>query len=199
MLLVTGGDTDRWVEEQFDLGCYDDQGGVTGEERRMEGGIEGRMEVKETDILSDDDEYCKSVRASSAEPSLLEERMEGATLEERSQDQDRGVEEEEEEGKKDERRQNGAVEEERRSSHGILQEDEGGERGELQVDSDSPVPPPSRSPALPVKLTPLRKQWAAEGVAGKQCSVERVAERDHCDVIWVRREDYANGGNNDIF
>ncbi|XP_031664690.1 T-lymphoma invasion and metastasis-inducing protein 1 [Oncorhynchus kisutch] len=190
-LLATGGDTDRWVEEQFDLGCYDDQGGVTGE-RRMEGGIEGRMEVKETDILSDDDEYCKSVRASSTEPSLLEERMEGATLEERSQDQDRGVDEEEEEGKKE-------VEEERRSSQGIPQEDEWGERGESQVDSVSPAPPPSRSSAPPVKLTPLRKQWAAEGVAGKQCSVEGVAKRDHCDVIWVRREDYANGGNNDVF
>uniref|UniRef100_A0A6Q2ZB44 TIAM Rac1 associated GEF 1a n=1 Tax=Esox lucius TaxID=8010 RepID=A0A6Q2ZB44_ESOLU len=45
------GDTDRWVEEQFELGRYDDQGGMTGE-------------VKETDILSDDDEYCQSVRAS---------------------------------------------------------------------------------------------------------------------------------------
>ncbi|CAB1333313.1 unnamed protein product [Coregonus sp. 'balchen'] len=220
-LLATGGDTDRWVEEQFDLDCYVDQGGVTGEERRMEGrmegGMEGRMEggmeVKETDILSDDDEYCKSVRASSAEPSLLEERKEGVVEEEdeeeeRSQDQDRGVEEEEEdvEGKKDERRQNGELEEERRSSQGVLQEDEGGERSKVQVDSDSPskdnaspVPPTSRSPAPPVKLTPLRKQWATEGVAGKQCSVEGVAEKDHCDVIWVRREDYANGGNNDIF
>ncbi|XP_045063885.1 rho guanine nucleotide exchange factor TIAM1 [Coregonus clupeaformis] len=222
-LLATGGDTDRWVEEQFDLDCYVDQGGVTGEERRMEGrmegGMEGRMEggmeVKETDILSDDDEYCKSVRASSAEPSLLEERsqdqvrgVEEDEEEERSQDQDRGIEEEEEdvEGKKDERRQNGELKEERRSSQGVLQEDEGGERGKVRVDSDSPskdnaspVPPTSRSPAPPVKLTPLRKQWATEGVAGKQCSVEGVAEKDHCDVIWVRREDYANGGNNDIF
>uniref|UniRef100_A0A7N8XYX2 TIAM Rac1 associated GEF 1a n=1 Tax=Mastacembelus armatus TaxID=205130 RepID=A0A7N8XYX2_9TELE len=40
-------DTERWVEEQFDLGCYEDQGeGVDVEQ------------VKETDILSDDDEYC---------------------------------------------------------------------------------------------------------------------------------------------
>uniref|UniRef100_A0A8C4HJA0 T-lymphoma invasion and metastasis-inducing protein 1 n=1 Tax=Dicentrarchus labrax TaxID=13489 RepID=A0A8C4HJA0_DICLA len=49
-----GEDTDRWVEEQFDLGCYEDQG---------EGIDVGQ--VKETDILSDDDEYCKSVRAAS--------------------------------------------------------------------------------------------------------------------------------------
>ncbi|KAG9351760.1 hypothetical protein JZ751_023011 [Albula glossodonta] len=47
------GDTDRWVEEQFDLGRYDDQ-----------------EDVKETDILSDDDEYCESVRGPSTEPSL---------------------------------------------------------------------------------------------------------------------------------
>ncbi|XP_042343021.1 rho guanine nucleotide exchange factor TIAM1 [Plectropomus leopardus] len=44
-----GGDTDRWVEEQFDLEEYEDQ-----------------EEVKETDILSDeDDEFCQTPRASS--------------------------------------------------------------------------------------------------------------------------------------
>ncbi|KAG5844617.1 hypothetical protein ANANG_G00164390 [Anguilla anguilla] len=50
---AAGGDTDRWVEEQFDLGRYDDQD-----------------DVKETDILSDDDEYCESLRGPSAEPGL---------------------------------------------------------------------------------------------------------------------------------
>uniref|UniRef100_A0A8D0ADZ0 TIAM Rac1 associated GEF 1 n=1 Tax=Sander lucioperca TaxID=283035 RepID=A0A8D0ADZ0_SANLU len=64
-----GEDTDRWVEEQFDLGCYEDQG---------EGIDMGK--VKETDILSDDDEYCKSVRAASAEPADLEGRMGGLDL-----------------------------------------------------------------------------------------------------------------------
>ncbi|XP_063059378.1 rho guanine nucleotide exchange factor TIAM1 isoform X2 [Engraulis encrasicolus] len=43
-------DTDRWVEQQFDLGTYNNS------------------QVKETDILSDDDEYCESVRGPSAEP-----------------------------------------------------------------------------------------------------------------------------------
>ncbi|XP_026196658.1 T-lymphoma invasion and metastasis-inducing protein 1 isoform X3 [Anabas testudineus] len=48
------GDTDRWVEEQFDLEEYEDQD-----------------EVKETDILSDDDEdFCKTPRAASAEADL---------------------------------------------------------------------------------------------------------------------------------
>ncbi|XP_033834219.1 rho guanine nucleotide exchange factor TIAM1 isoform X1 [Periophthalmus magnuspinnatus] len=56
-----GEDTDRWVEEQFNLGSYEEQAAVT--------------QVKETDILSDDDEYCKSVRAASTEPTDLEAKM----------------------------------------------------------------------------------------------------------------------------
>lgn len=49
------GDTDRWVEEQFDLEEYEDQ-----------------EEMKETDILSDDDdeEFCRTPRAPSAETDL---------------------------------------------------------------------------------------------------------------------------------
>ncbi|XP_034459426.1 T-lymphoma invasion and metastasis-inducing protein 1 isoform X2 [Hippoglossus hippoglossus] len=47
------GDTDRWVEEQFDLEEYEDQ-----------------EEVKETDILSDDDEFCQTPGAPSAEADL---------------------------------------------------------------------------------------------------------------------------------
>uniref|UniRef100_A0A3Q2P2Y7 TIAM Rac1 associated GEF 1 n=1 Tax=Fundulus heteroclitus TaxID=8078 RepID=A0A3Q2P2Y7_FUNHE len=48
------GDTDRWVEEQFDLEEYEDQ-----------------EEMKETDILSDDeDEFCQTPRALSVEADL---------------------------------------------------------------------------------------------------------------------------------
>ncbi|CAB1426727.1 unnamed protein product [Pleuronectes platessa] len=47
------GDTDRWVEEQFDLEEYEDQ-----------------EEVKETDILSDDDELGQTPGAPSAEADL---------------------------------------------------------------------------------------------------------------------------------
>lgn len=48
------GDTDRWVEEQFDLEEYEDQ-----------------EEVKETDILSDDDdEFCRTPRAPSTKGDL---------------------------------------------------------------------------------------------------------------------------------
>ncbi|XP_062242214.1 rho guanine nucleotide exchange factor TIAM1 isoform X1 [Platichthys flesus] len=47
------GDTDRWVEEQFDLEEYEDQ-----------------EEVKETDILSDDDELGQTAGAPSTEADL---------------------------------------------------------------------------------------------------------------------------------
>ncbi|XP_043927344.1 rho guanine nucleotide exchange factor TIAM1 isoform X2 [Protopterus annectens] len=54
------GDTDRWVEEQFDLAQYEQQD-----------------DVKETDILSDDDEYCESLKGSSLE---LEDQLEGISV-----------------------------------------------------------------------------------------------------------------------
>ncbi|XP_034721494.1 T-lymphoma invasion and metastasis-inducing protein 1 isoform X2 [Etheostoma cragini] len=47
------GDTDRWVEEQFDLEEYEDP-----------------EEVKETDILSDEDEFCQTPGALAAEADL---------------------------------------------------------------------------------------------------------------------------------
>ncbi|XP_026134553.1 T-lymphoma invasion and metastasis-inducing protein 1-like [Carassius auratus] len=50
--VVPAGDTDRWVEEQFDLQRYEEQ------------------DVKETDILSDDDEFCQSALSPSTEPDL---------------------------------------------------------------------------------------------------------------------------------
>ncbi|KAM3874739.1 rho guanine nucleotide exchange factor TIAM1-like [Diretmus argenteus] len=48
------GDTDRWVEEQFDLEEYED-----------------REEVKETDILSDDDDLCQTPKGPSTEANLV--------------------------------------------------------------------------------------------------------------------------------
>uniref|UniRef100_A0A8K9WXL2 TIAM Rac1 associated GEF 1b n=1 Tax=Oncorhynchus mykiss TaxID=8022 RepID=A0A8K9WXL2_ONCMY len=47
---VQAGDTDRWVEEQIDLEHYEAQG-----------------DVKETEILSGDDDFCLSVRGPSTE------------------------------------------------------------------------------------------------------------------------------------
>uniref|UniRef100_A0A8C1U2Y9 TIAM Rac1 associated GEF 1a n=1 Tax=Cyprinus carpio TaxID=7962 RepID=A0A8C1U2Y9_CYPCA len=117
-------DTDRWVEDQFDLQHYENQD-----------------DVKETDILSDDDEYCQSVRGPSSDPSL-EESLEALSVE---GDEDKGLNE--------------------------LSEDK---------------PPKSHTP---LKLTLLRKQCAVEGVA---------SERD-CEVIWVRRDDFKNSCNSDIF
>ncbi|XP_043106600.1 rho guanine nucleotide exchange factor TIAM1 isoform X2 [Puntigrus tetrazona] len=117
-------DTDRWVEDQFDLQNYENQD-----------------DVKETDILSDDDEYCQSVRGPSSEPSL-EESLEALSVE---GDEDQGL--------------------------SGLSDDK---------------PPKSHAP---LKLTLLRKQCAVEGV---------TSERD-CEVIWVRRDDFKNGCNSDIF
>lgn len=117
-------DTDRWVEDQFDLQIYENQD-----------------DVKETDILSDDDEYCQSVRGPSSDPSL-EESFEALSVE---GDEDKGL--------------NGLSEDKSKKSH------------------------------APLKLTLLRKQCAVEGVS---------SERD-CEVIWVRRDDFKNSCNSDIF
>uniref|UniRef100_A0A8C9F5P6 DH domain-containing protein n=1 Tax=Pavo cristatus TaxID=9049 RepID=A0A8C9F5P6_PAVCR len=57
-----GGDTDRWVEEQFDLAQYEEQ-----------------EDIKETDILSDDDEYCEAMRGAVADRDL-QERLQAASI-----------------------------------------------------------------------------------------------------------------------
>ncbi|NWX92422.1 TIAM1 protein, partial [Nothoprocta pentlandii] len=58
-----GGDTDRWVEEQFDLAQYEEQ-----------------EDIKETDILSDDDEYCEAMRGAAVAERELRERLRAASL-----------------------------------------------------------------------------------------------------------------------
>ncbi|XP_012636378.2 rho guanine nucleotide exchange factor TIAM1 isoform X1 [Microcebus murinus] len=60
-----GGDTDRWVEEQFDLAQYEEQD-----------------DIKETDILSDDDEFCESVKGGSVDTDL-QERLQAASISQR--------------------------------------------------------------------------------------------------------------------
>uniref|UniRef100_A0A8C8Z7T0 TIAM Rac1 associated GEF 1 n=1 Tax=Prolemur simus TaxID=1328070 RepID=A0A8C8Z7T0_PROSS len=60
-----GGDTDRWVEEQFDLAQYEEQD-----------------DIKETDILSDDDEFCESVKGTSVDTDL-QERLQAASISQR--------------------------------------------------------------------------------------------------------------------
>ncbi|XP_026227108.1 T-lymphoma invasion and metastasis-inducing protein 1-like isoform X2 [Anabas testudineus] len=156
-----GQDTDRWVEEQFDLGCYEDRG---------EGIDIG--EVKETDILSDDDEYCKSVRAASAEPSELEGKMEGLNLQ--------GAE-------RRSHNVNGRVESRSDTMHGVMQNqvNYGDDSGSVESFT-SCVVSLSRCATPTVKLAPL-----------KQCAVEG-ATKDHED-IWVRRDDFANGCKSDVF
>ncbi|KAK5917905.1 hypothetical protein CgunFtcFv8_002715 [Champsocephalus gunnari] len=155
-----GEDTDRWVEEQFDLGCYEVQG-----------------MVKETDILSDDDEYCKSVRAASAEPADLEGKMERLELQG---------------GEMTSHNLNRRVETGSEVMLSVMQEEEV-ERIKLcdnsgSVDSFSSCGVSiSRCSTPGLTLAPL-----------KQCSVEGASNKDH-DVIWVRRDDFGNGCNGDVF
>ncbi|XP_038201299.1 T-lymphoma invasion and metastasis-inducing protein 1 [Arvicola amphibius] len=61
-----GGDTDRWVEEQFDLAQYEEQD-----------------DIKETDILSDDDEFCESEKGAS-EDTDLQEQLQAASISQRA-------------------------------------------------------------------------------------------------------------------
>lgn len=156
---IQGEDTDRWVEEQFDLRCYEEQG---------EGVDMGQ--VKETDILSDDDEYCKSVRAASAEPGDLDGRMERLDV--------RG-------GEPGMHKVNG-------------QGEAGGDAAEevdhniAAGDSDSGVAFSSCGASLSRCATPTIKRAAM-----KQCAAEEVTNKD-CDVIWVRRDDF-NSCNSDVF
>ena len=158
-----GEDTDRWVEEQFDLGCYEDQG---------EGIDVGQ--VKETDILSDDDEYCKSVRAASSESVDLQGKMDRLDL--------HG-------GEARSHNLNGRVE---TGTEGIMQHEEvdrmkrSDDSGSVDSYTSCGVPL-SRCATPTLKLAPL-----------KQCAVEGAANKDH-DVIWVRRDDFTNGCNSDVF
>ncbi|XP_025057124.1 T-lymphoma invasion and metastasis-inducing protein 1 [Alligator sinensis] len=59
---ATSGDTDRWVEEQFDLAQYEEQ-----------------EDIKETDILSDDDDYCEAVKGAVVDKEL-QERLQAASI-----------------------------------------------------------------------------------------------------------------------
>ena len=161
-----GEDTDRWVEEQFDLGRYEDQGeGV------------GVGQVKETDILSDDDEYCKSVRAASAEPTDLEGKVEGIDLEG---------------GETGGRSPKGQVETRSEVMQSVTREDKvdrikhGDGSGSVDSFTSCSVSL-SRSVTPSLKLAPL-----------KQCAVEGATSNDH-NVVWVRREDFAKGCNSDVF
>ncbi|XP_022537150.2 rho guanine nucleotide exchange factor TIAM1 isoform X1 [Astyanax mexicanus] len=119
-------DTDRWVEEQFDLRLYDRQ-----------------TDVKETDILSDDDEYCESVKGSLTEPSL-EESFEALIAEAEEDGNGEVAQEEVEEGVKEE-------------IGGLNQSSE--DKLALKL--------PEKSHG-PLRLTPLRKQCAVEGAAAER-------------------------------
>lgn len=149
--VLTGGDTDRWVEEQFDLEQYEDPD-----------------DVKETDILSDDDDddgLCQGVRGMAAE-ARLEGSMAALDLEEDTLGEKPQMEgEEEEEGKQ-------------RSSEAATAatEAEEEEAGDLK---------PHRAPG-PFRLSHLGKQCAMS-----VASVDEQPPSSQDEVIWVRRDDQA--------
>ncbi|KAM6984184.1 rho guanine nucleotide exchange factor TIAM1 isoform 1-T2 [Tautogolabrus adspersus] len=151
-----GEDTDRWVEEQFDLACYEDQG------ERIDVG-----QLKETDILSDDDEYCKSVRAAALEPLDLQGKMRGLNV-------------------------NGGVETDSDVMQCRMQE---GEVNQIKHSNDTGSVDSFTSCGVSlahcetqtIKFAPL-----------KQCAVDGATNKDH-NEIWVRREDFGNGCNRDVF
>ncbi|KAJ8391472.1 hypothetical protein AAFF_G00089460 [Aldrovandia affinis] len=117
---VLAGDTDRWVEEQFDLDRYEDQ-----------------EEVKETDILSDDEDFCDSAKGPSEEEPELEAPVRALSLEGR-------VEEGDGEG----------------DGQG---EGDGSGQGETSEDTESRTSPgDTHAPRAP----PLTKQRAVSGLNG---------------------------------
>lgn len=161
-----GEDTDRWVEEQFDLHHYEDQG---------EGIDVGQ--VKETDILSDDDEYCKSVRAASAEPAQLDGKMEELSIQD-AEYRIRKLNRQLQAGR--EVRQTATREEEADSINVAPHSD--------SVDSFS-------SCGLSVSHCATSNIKRAQL---KQCAVEGATNKDR-NVIWVRRDDFANACKSDVF
>eukprot|EP00063_Salmo_salar_P096072 XP_014070907.1 PREDICTED: T-lymphoma invasion and metastasis-inducing protein 1-like [Salmo salar] len=68
---VQAGDTDRWVEEQFDLERYEEE-----QEAQKETEVKGGGDVKQTEILSGDEDFCLSVNGPSTE-SLSNTDLEG--------------------------------------------------------------------------------------------------------------------------
>ncbi|MEQ2163091.1 hypothetical protein GOODEAATRI_026667, partial [Goodea atripinnis] len=136
-------DTDRWVEEQFNLGRYEDQ---------CEG-IDDRQ-VKETDILSDDDEYCDSVRSLPAEPDSLEAGVEGLSLHSKEVNLNRKME-----------------------SKSEIDRSVKVDRTKQRDDSDS-FTSCNLSVSRCSKLTPLKQQCAVEGATSNDHNVIWVRRDD---------------------
>lgn len=158
-----GEDTDRWVEEQFDLRRFEDHGqGIDMEH------------VKETDILSDDDEYCKSVRAASAELGDLDRKMGELGLNSRNA-----------------------------SSHSLNRQLEAGpvvRRGETQEEEVNRIKLVGQSDSVSSCGVTLSHCPVSTITLGplQQCAVEGATNKDQ-DAIWVRRDNFTNGCNSDIF
>ncbi|XP_036392299.1 T-lymphoma invasion and metastasis-inducing protein 1-like isoform X1 [Megalops cyprinoides] len=167
------GDTDRWVEEQFDLDQYEDQ-----------------EEVKETDILSDDeDDFCESAKGSLEEPELeeseLEEPVSALSLEGEAQAEEGGQGEGSVEGEEEGADKSGGAGNDKGDGNG---DDEGAGEGEISENKQSQSSEDTRA----VKLSQLKKQCAMSGLNG---TLEGSTEEE---VIWVRRDDFQRSQDSDI-
>ncbi|XP_048120534.1 rho guanine nucleotide exchange factor TIAM1 isoform X4 [Alosa alosa] len=149
--VLAGGDTDRWVEEQFDLEQYEDPD-----------------DVKETDILSDDDDdvvgFCREGRGPAREG-----RLEGPMAALDLEDDTSGEKPREEEGK----RRSEAM-----AAEGGDNDDDGGTI-------------PHRAPGS-LRLSHLGKQCAMS-----VASVDEQPPASQDEVVWVRREDQATTPDSD--
>ncbi|XP_064158091.1 rho guanine nucleotide exchange factor TIAM1-like [Anguilla rostrata] len=168
---VMGGDTDRWVEEQFDLEGYEDQ----------ETDV-----VKETDILSDDDEFCLSPSTEpSGEDLEIETPVRGLSLEGEAQAEQWGEEEKnegDEEGEEEEKEGEEEKEEERVGN--------GSGKGDGEVEtSEDTVSQMSPEDTHSPRGSPSRNQRTASGLNG---SAEGAEEEE---VIWVRRDEFNTRGD----
>ncbi|CAL8306031.1 unnamed protein product [Gadus morhua 'NCC'] len=162
------GVTDLWVEEQFDLARYGEV------ETDAMGGL-----VKETDILSDDDEFCNSVRGGGGSTTStgggagpLEGSLESLGLRDAPT---RGAERVS------------------RPARGGARAEEGGYQGEHRCDDADSFPPPGRRdvPAASPPLTLLAPL--------KHCAAARGAADTARDPAWARRDDFGNRRKNDVF
>ncbi|KAJ8368564.1 hypothetical protein SKAU_G00085920 [Synaphobranchus kaupii] len=145
---VLGGDTDRWVEEQFDLERYEDQ----------------ETDVKETDILSDDeDDFCQSSKEPSGDEPRLEDPVRALSLEGDVQEEQWAEEEGEQEQEEEEGVGDGSG--------------EGDGEGETLEDAVSQMSPEDT-------LSPTSKQRTVSGLNG----LGEGAEGE--EVIWVRRDGF---------
>ncbi|XP_063060970.1 rho guanine nucleotide exchange factor TIAM1 isoform X2 [Engraulis encrasicolus] len=158
-------DTDRWVEEQFDLEGYEDPEDPAS--TSVASATASCSVVKETDILSDDDatDDCGRRATGSAHDALrLEGPMSGLSLEEEEAREEEDDDDEEEE-----------------------EEEEEGSSAAVEGDTKT------LRPAGPLRLSLMGKQSAMSvaSVEDQEQGEQEEVQPSQGEVIWVRRDEQA--------